>query len=56
MASPSFAPAPLRQKCLSLAEIDAVVSAKMVVHEARLILRNRRLIRAQVLESLRGIT
>ena len=30
MASPSFAPEPLSQKRLSLAEIDAVVSAKLV--------------------------
>lgn len=30
MASPSFAPEPLPQKRLSLAEIDAVVSAKLV--------------------------
>src|SRR5947209_5709167 len=29
MASPSFAPEPLSQKRLSLAEIDAVVSAKL---------------------------
>ena len=29
MASPSFAPEPLSQKSLSLAEIDAVVSAKL---------------------------
>ena len=29
MASPSFAPKPLSQKRLSLAEIDAVVSAKL---------------------------
>jgi hypothetical protein len=29
MASPSFAPEPLSQKRLSLAEIDAVVAAKL---------------------------
>ena len=29
MASPSFAPKPLPQKGLSLADIDAVVSAKL---------------------------
>lgn len=30
MASPSFAPEPLSQKRLSLAEIDALVSAKRI--------------------------
>jgi hypothetical protein len=40
MASPSFAPKPLSQKRLSLAEIGAVVSASSGLH-ARPVTRSR---------------